>query len=253
MHHDFIDKYSNLDSPVHRIDSRVKIVFFFSLILICVSTPIYHIRAFFLYFLILIAILTISKIPILHVLRKSLVIIPFVLIIALFIPFTETSETVFRFNDSPDLMMNRWLLFWNVLVKAFISIITLILLNSVTRFDDTLKSLSAFRFPIVLINMLSFFYRYIFVIIDEAERMQRALVSRLFRGRSLIHAKVIGDLLAILFLRSYERGERVYLAMCARGWDGQLLIVDKKPLILKDSAALIIGLAALLLIRLWSV
>ena len=75
--------------------------------------------------------------------------------------------------------------------------------------------------PRVMIMILSFMYRYVFVLVDEVMRMRQARDSRNFGGSRLWHLRTIGNMTGTLFIRSYERGERVYAAMLARGFDGQ--------------------------------
>jgi cobalt/nickel transport system permease protein len=74
--------------------------------------------------------------------------------------------------------------------------------------------------PRVMVMLLSFMYRYIFVLTDEAMRLKRARDSRNFGGSNWWQIKTVGRMISTLFLRSYERGERVYVAMLARGYDG---------------------------------
>ncbi len=251
MHHDFLDKYSDRDSLVHRLDARVKIAFFFLLIITCVSTPAHHFQAFFLYLGMLAAVWSLSKVPLGHLLRKSLVVIPFAVMVSAFIPFIDTGEQTggVSLGIGAEVSPARLLLFWNVVIKSYTAVIALILLLSTTGFPALLSGFRSLKAPALLIDMLSFLYRYIFVIIDEAHRMKRALDSRLYRGRWLAQTKIIGSLLGTLFLRSYERGERVYLAMSARG--GAAGIGDvSKSLAVKDTAALIAGIAALIAVRL---
>ena len=81
--------------------------------------------------------------------------------------------------------------------------------------------------PRVMIMILSFMYRYIFVLVDEVMRMRQARDSRNFGGSRLWHLKTIGNMTGTLFIRSYERGERVYAAMLARGFDGHSRTLDR--------------------------
>jgi cobalt/nickel transport system permease protein len=253
MHHDFLDKYSDLQSPVHSLDSRVKIVFFSLLIIICVSTPADKFRAFFAYLAILSVVLILSRIPLAHILRKSLVIIPFVLLVSIFLPFLKTDTIGGGFSlgiGNIQLNYNRLLILWNVMIKSFTAVITLIILTATTGFPNLMKGARGLKAPLILINMLNFFYRYIFVIIDESQRMKRALEARMFRGKKLKQAKVIGDFLGILFLRSYERGERVYLAMCARGGaDGSTFSTPFPKISEMEKAILMTAIVLLFIIR----
>jgi len=81
--------------------------------------------------------------------------------------------------------------------------------------------------PRVMVMILSFMYRYIFVLVDEAMRMRQARDSRNFGGSRLWQMRTIGNMIGTLFIRSYERGERVYAAMLARGFDGQSRTLDR--------------------------
>lgn len=112
------------------------------------------------------------------------------------------------------------LILWNVTVKSLISVACITLLASTTQFPDLMHGLERLHVPAFFTTVTAFMYRYIFIIVDEAERMKRARDSRNYQGRWIWHAKVTGYLIASLFLRSQERAEHVYHAMSARGFDG---------------------------------
>ncbi|OGN99496.1 MAG: hypothetical protein A2Y90_02645 [Chloroflexi bacterium RBG_13_52_12] len=86
---------------------------------------------------------------------------------------------------------------------------------------DLLRGMEQLRLPRVMVMILSFMYRYIFILMDEVLRMKQARDSRSFGGSRLWQIKTVGKMAGTLFIRSYERGERVYAAMAARGYDGQ--------------------------------
>ena len=154
-----------------------------------------------------------------------LVIIPFILMVAAFIPFFKKGEIAgaysfgtFKLTVTYDGLM----VFWNVLVKAYLSFLSMILLMASTHFADFLKTLERSRFPRIFTMILSFMYRYIFVIQDELMKMRLAKESRTVGGSRWLHTKTLANMLGSLFIRAYERGEKVYLAMCSRGFDGQI-------------------------------
>jgi cobalt/nickel transport system permease protein len=109
-------------------------------------------------------------------------------------------------------------LFLSMLTKSTLCLACMILLTATTRFSDLLAVLWRIRVPSLLVTTLALMHRYLFVLLEEMERMQRARRSRTFvAGRSSAwrnSAQVAGQ----LFVRTSERAERVYLAMCARGW-----------------------------------
>ena len=109
-----------------------------------------------------------------------------------------------------------------VTAKAAIGTVSAVLLAATTGFPDVLHALERLRAPRLLVVIAAFMYRYVFAIADEARRMRAALAARAYRPRHLGHVAALGRMVSALFLRSYERGERVYLAMLARGYAGTM-------------------------------
>jgi cobalt/nickel transport system permease protein len=114
-----------------------------------------------------------------------------------------------------------WIL-WNVIIKSSLGVFSIILLSSTTSFSQLIKGMERLRSPKIFTILTSFMYRYSFILIDEMQRMKRARDSRCFGGRWFWQSKVIGHMVGTLFLRSFQRGERVYLAMLSRGYHGTI-------------------------------
>jgi len=228
VEHSFIDQYSNLDSLIHKLDPRTKLVATIAFILAVVVTPVTEWPAFVGYSLFISVLTLVSRLPLLYVLKRVLLIIPFVLLIGVFNIFRpgEPLATLHLWHWQLSITHEGLLVFWNVSAKAIISSLALILLSSTTRFTNLLRGLQTLRMPKVLVMTLSFAYRYIFVLIDEAMRMWRARESRNFGGRWIWQIRTIGNMIGTLFIRSYERGERVYAAMLSRGYEGQVRGID---------------------------
>ena len=108
-----------------------------------------------------------------------------------------------------------------------LSILYLIWLTSTTKLANLLSGLEQLRMPRMMIMILSFMYRYLFILVDEVMRMKQARDSRSFGGGRLWQIRTIGSMVGTLFIRSYERGERVYAAMVARGFDGQIRTLNR--------------------------
>jgi len=228
--HSFIDEYSHLNSFIHRLDPRTKLLASLAFIVAVLLTPASNWPIFTIYFCIIAVMLVLSKLPPLYVLKRSLVIFPFVLLIAVFIPFFKEGQVAGSYNIwlwQISITYNGLLILANVVVKSWLCILALILLSSTTKLDDLLKGLRHLGIPQVMILILSFMYRYIFVLVDEVMRLQQARDSRNFGGSRLHHLKTIGNMVGTLFIRSYERGERIYAAMLARGFDGQVRTLHK--------------------------
>jgi len=223
LHHNFLDHYSDRDSLVHRLDPRTKLIATLLFVVAVALTAPGSWWAFASYGVIMAVCLLASRVPARHVFKRALVVMPFVAVIAAFIPFFKEGQVVAGFT------VGIWRLtvtdsglevLWAVLTRAGLSILSLILLTSTTRMTVLLRGMEQLRLPRVMVMILSFMYRYIFVLADEVMRMKRARDSRNFGGRRLWQLRTIGNMIGILFIRSYERGERIYSAMLSRGFDG---------------------------------
>ena len=213
MRHAFPDKYSNLESPIHRLDPRVKIISFLWIIIISVTTPPNNFNHFGIYLSSVFTLILLSKVPILFILSRSAVVIPFALLTSLFLITTDSG----------------FMAAWNVVIKSYIGVLCLILLSSTTPFPALLNGFQRLKVPKIFILLSSFTYRYLFVLLDEIMRIRQARDSRCFKGRWIGEAKVIGNIVGTLFVRSYERGERVYMAMASRGFEGNSKVTSHQP------------------------
>ncbi len=230
MKHGFIDQYSDRDSFIHRLDPRTKFIATSLFILVVALTPPNSWLAFALHFALLAALLLPSKVPVTYVIKRSLVIMPFVLMIAIFIPFFKEGEVAVSYNIwiwQLTVTYSGLYVLINIIIKAWFSILSLIWLTSTTKLNSLLRALEQLRMPRVMIMILSFMYRNIFILIDETMRMKQARDSRNFGGGRLWQIRTIGNMIGTLFIRSYERGERVYAAMVARGYAGRSRTLDR--------------------------
>ena len=225
MKHAFIDQYSDLDSFVHRLDPRTKALAVLAFVLVVMATPPTAWPAFALGTVLMAGLILLARLPLLYVLKRSAVVVPFVLMIALFLPFFEGGQVAGSCNVGwwrVSVTYEGLLVLWNVVVKSWLSALGLILLSATTPFPRLLRGLERLGVPRVMVMILSFMYRYIFVLVDEAMRLGRARESRNLGGGLLWRARTLGNMLGTLFLRSYYRAERVYQAMLARGFDGEM-------------------------------
>jgi cobalt/nickel transport system permease protein len=116
----------------------------------------------------------------------------------------------------------------SVTLKALLSLMMLNVLTLTTSIPALLNALVALRTPPLLVAILASMYRYINVLIEEFNAMRRAAASRNLSGNNQWQRRVIGNMIGSLFIRTYERGERVYQAMQARGYQG-VPLVEKVP------------------------
>ncbi len=225
MKHNYLDQFSTGNSLIHRLDPRTKFIICLAIIVVAVVTPESNWLFYGILFGFVTILIIISRIPVLFILKRSLVIFPFVLLIAIFIPFFKEGEVAYSFNIwlwPISVTYEGLFTLINVAVRSFISILSLILLTSTTRFNDLLNGAKRLGVPGLMISILAFMYRYIFVLIDEVMRMSQARDSRSFGRKGIRQIISAGHMIGTLFIRSYERGERVYIAMLTRGFNGEV-------------------------------
>lgn len=253
MRHSFIDRYGEINSYIHGIDPRIKILGIFALIFSVVFTRPEYFVSFAFYALFIIILILVSRIPLVFILKRSAVIIPLVLMIAIFIPFFKKGEIAGGYSFGRlqlTVTYDGLMIFWNVLIKAYLSVLSMILLMASTRFSQFLKALEKLRFPRLFTMILSFMYRYIFVIEDELMKMKQAKASRSVGRSNWLQTKTLANMLGVLFIRAYERGEKVYLAMCSRGFQGEIKTIHNLQVSRKDFCFLLLVVSVLVGIRL---
>jgi len=155
---------------------------------------------------------------------RAKLVLPLVLFVALFVPFVRQGEPV---DLGPVTVSKEGLeTLATVGAKAILGTLSAVLLGATTSFPDVLHALERLKAPRLLVLIAAFMYRYLFVIADEARRMKAALAARGYAPRHALQAQAIGRVATALFLRTYERAERVHLAMVARGWSQAMPRLD---------------------------
>ena len=152
--------------------------------------------------LLLILAIALSRLSLIFLLKRLLVLSPFVLGVALVNAFQPAGRA-------------HWLA---VAVKSALCLLTVILVSNTTPFSRVLRVLKSVRVPPLLITTIALMHRYLFVLADEAERMRRARASRTFKRGRRFEWRTLATVVGQLFIRASERAERIYDAMCARGW-----------------------------------
>jgi cobalt/nickel transport system permease protein len=207
-------------SPIHRLDPRAKIVGLAGITVVAVSTPLRAWPAFAACAVALAVVAAAARVTPATVWSRLRVILPLVVLVAAFVPFVRGGPAV---QVGPLALSEAGLAtFALVTAKAAIGAAGAVLLGATTSFPDILHGLERLRAPRLLTVIAGFMYRYVFVIADEARRMRSALAARAYRPRHLGQVAALGRMVTALFLRSYERGERVYVAMLARGYSGTM-------------------------------
>lgn len=202
MRHDFFDRYSRQDTPVHRAGAVLKLGAALAFIGLTLVVPVSAVSFFVALGVVLLAVAVAARIPLRYVGWRLVWLEPFVLGVA----------------GLSLLQPGGLVVFATIMVKSTVCLLTMVLLANTTPFAELLRVARRFGVPSLLVTTLALLYRYLFVLVDEAERMQRARQARTFDRRRASVWRNLGSVIGQLFVRSTERAERIYAAMLARGW-----------------------------------
>jgi cobalt/nickel transport system permease protein len=233
MKHSFIDRYAALDSPLHTLEARSKILGFAALIVGALCIPNDRGFLFFFYYFVTAILMGTSQIPLGFIVGRVFVILPFIVLATLAVPG------------------RGFLGIGILLIRALLCLMLLILLTNTTRFVELLGGLKKLGCPQILAMNLSFLYRYLFLLTEEAMRMKQARdCRRVARTPFREDLKILSSMLGTLLIRSFERAERIHHAMLSRAYSGEFLVVSPRRFSWRDLAFLS-GVAAFLLLTFW--
>jgi cobalt/nickel transport system permease protein len=230
-------------SVVHRLPAHLKILALLGYVLLVVATPRELVWPYAVHLGALGSAIAASRVPTAYLVRRMVVEVPFV-VFALLLPFFATGPRVdlLGLSVSEPGLVGAWAL----LAKGTLGVLASLLLAATTEPRDLVAGLGRLRVPRQLVEIMGFMVRYLDVVAGEVRRMRIARQSRGFDARSPRHWPVLGRSVGALFIRSYERGERVHLAMLSRGYAGSMPVaVSADPLPEQYLVAAALPLAAL--------
>jgi cobalt/nickel transport system permease protein len=206
-------------SPIHRAPAHVKLLSLVGFMLLVVATPREWYPVFAGYLAIVLGVIALSGVPFTYIARRMVIETPFVLF-ALLVPFVATGPQIQFLGltvSQPGLVAA-----WGLLAKGTLGVMASLTMAATTEPVDVLRGLERLRMPEEIVQIMGFMIRYLDVITSELTRMTTAMRSRGCDPRSPRHWPVLARSLGALFIRSYERGERVHLAMVSRGYTGTM-------------------------------
>ncbi len=211
--------YIHKHSLLHLFPAHLKILSAFSALIVIVLTPLYNWPAHLFYYFVIFSLVKISKVPIFKVLKRATIEIPFIFF-AILMPFISGVKDL----DLGLISISSEGAYagGSIIVKATAGTLISVLLGATTTVRSLLRGFTKLRMPTLLVQIATFMLRYVNVISAESERMEVARQSRGFIATGPKHWKVLAQAAGTLFIRSYERGERVHLAMLSRGYVGNL-------------------------------
>jgi cobalt/nickel transport system permease protein len=211
--------YRDGQSPIHRAPAEVKIVCLVLFVLAVVATPREMFWPFGIYALIILVVWRVGQLPLRWILPRMLIEAPF-LVLAVLLPFAEGGERVEV--AGVHLSVSGLYAAWGIVIKGTLGVAASLTVAATTTARELPLALSRLGVPPMVTSMLTLMIRYIDVLTAEVSRMRMARISRGDSPRALHQVGAIAKSVGALFLRSYERGERVYLAMLSRGFDGKV-------------------------------
>jgi cobalt/nickel transport system permease protein len=202
MHAHFLDNYSHADSPIHRLPAGLKIVAALAALVAIVTVPVAHLAFFAALAFALLLAAAASLVPGAFLLKRMIFLEPMVLGVAVLSLLSPGGLHTFA----------------AIVLRGTLCITTTVLLANTTPLSEILRVLRRFHVPPLLVTTLALMHRYLFVLLEESRRMRRARACRTFTPDRRRAWATLASVVGQLFLRSVDRAERVYAAMCARGW-----------------------------------
>lgn len=212
-----LDRLGYGASPAHRLDSRAKIVATMLFALIVASFPKYAVVELLPLVAIPFLLAWFGDTPFCVIARLLLIACPFALLVGLFNPLLDRAPAALGGH----VLAAGWLSYASILLRFALSMTMLTVLVATTALPDLLRGLRLLRVPAVLVTQLQFLYRYLFLLADEASRLSRARRLR-EPGRVRADWRTARAILGSLIWRATERAGRIYLAMQARGFQGEM-------------------------------
>jgi cobalt/nickel transport system permease protein len=256
MHVHFLDPYRPRSSPIHRLDGRVKFVLILAFILTAALLPAGAWAPYGALFGLILLVEFLSALGMGYVLKRSALAFPFVLA-ALPVIFTAKGSIVAHLPFGlvvSEVGLER---FASIALKSWLSVQAAVVLAASTQFPDLLVAMRAVRLPRLLVMLFGLMWRYLFVFADEVMRLTRARSARSGQsdlpnaktgGSVAWRAHVTGGMAGNLFLRAFERSDRIYMAMLARGYDGEVRTLPLPAIRRVHWLVFIAGLAILVLL-----
>lgn len=244
-----LDLLALQDSPVHRLDARAKVLATLLFIIAVMSYSRYELSALLPLSLFPVSLAIRGNLPAAYLLKRIAPVLPFAVLVGLFNPLLDR-QVMLRLGTFP--VSGGWLSCSSIVVRALLTATAALVLVSCTGFNAICHALNQLGFPRAFTTQLLFLYRYLFVLIEEARQVSRARELRSCDGKGL-GIRNSGSLLGNLLLRTWERAERIHLAMLSRGFAGDFPLRGTTAFGWREMAFLSGWAALFLALRTWNV
>jgi len=215
-----LDMLAEQDSIIHRLDPRVKVITTLLFIICVISFDKYEVSRLIPFFIFPALLIGIADLPFNYLLRKLILVSPFVLFVGIFNPFLDR-EVLLHIGSLQ--VTGGWLSLISILLRFSLTVGAGLLLIATTGFPAICMAIKKLGAPKIFAVLLLMLYRYLFVLIEESIRMIRAYTLRAF-SRKKIRYPIFKQLLGTLLLRTLDRAQRIHMAMLSRAFTGDIKI-----------------------------
>jgi cobalt/nickel transport system permease protein len=243
-----MDELGRLDTPLHRLDARTKIITTVAFIVAVMSFPRYEVSALMPLFIFPFVLMASGNIPAGSILRKVAFAAPFALFVGLFNPWFDQHAAL---TIGSRTISGGWLSFASIMVRFALTVSAALILVACTGIHHLCAGLEQLGVPRLFAVQLLFLYRYLFVIGEEALRMIRSVQMR-STGSGPLRLRTYGSLIGHLLLRSMDRAQRIYCSMASRGFDGQVRVLRRTALGWRDAIFAGGWIAFFIIVRNWN-
>ena len=243
-----MDELSRLNTPLHRIDARAKLITTLAFLVAVMSLPRHEISALIPFFLFPVILLSLGQIPLKPVLRLIALASPFAIVIGIFNPLLDREPLIAL---GPVVLSGGWISFFSILLRFLLTVSAALALVALTGIFNLGAGMERLGVPKIFINQLFFLYRYLFVVVDEGATMVKAVHIR-SPGIQTLPVSIYSALTGSLLLRSIDRAERIHCAMISRGYDGSIRNGPAPALHARDFAFMGGWITFFIVARLWN-
>ncbi len=245
----YMDLLSYQDTPVHRLDSRIKLIVTLCFLLTVISFDRYEISMLIPFIFYPIYIIASANLPVAYLFKKVLYVSPFALMIGIFNPFFDDKIIITVFGIG---ITGGWVSFFSIMLRFVLTVTTVLALIGCTGFNNICYAMNRLGAPKVFSIQLMFLYRYIFVLAEETARVVRARNLRSFNGKGK-GVKIYGAIAGSLLIRTINRAQRIHYAMICRGFNGDIKIFKSNNPGVADIAFFIIWIFLFIVFRIFNV
>jgi cobalt/nickel transport system permease protein len=240
-----LDALSRRDSPAHRIDPRAKLLATAAFLATAVSWGRYEIVGLLPLAAFPFVLAALGRVPFGFVARKLLIAAPFVLVLGAFNPIFDTAPRELAAGIE---VSGGWISYLSIVLRFGLTVGAALTLVAVTGMNRLCTAASLLGAPRIFVTQLALLYRYLFVLAAQAQRMGRAAELRA-PGRRRTSIALFGSLVGHLLLRTFDRAQRIHVAMRCRGFDGEIPLLRPMRFGLRDAAFLAAWLAFFAAVR----